>query len=244
MPKPVEPVPAATVILLRPAVQAPFEVLLLQRTRDSSFAPGAYVFPGGRVDDADCAPESLDLCVGVAPDEAHGLMPDVGAAHLALGHWVCALREAFEEAGIFLAYDSNGALHHISATEEDLLHEVRRRVHNNHWQFDDVVRNARLRLAADHLHYIAHWITPEFSPKRFDTRFFVAEVPPDMAAVHDGIELVSHAWLTPRAALERHEAGKLPMILPTIMTLRFLADHESIASVIADKQGIPQTFTE
>ncbi len=232
-------------MLLRPSEgAAPFEVLLLRRTPDASFAPGAYVFPGGRVDEADCAPEVLALCAGMDAAAAFRQLPTADSPEWALGHWVCALREAFEEAGVFLAYDPDGGLHHISATEEDLLREVRRRVHNNRWQFDDVVKAAGLRLAADRLHYFAHWITPEFSPKRFDTRFFVAEAPPGLRAVQDGAELVAHAWLAPADALRQHEAGELPMILPTIMNLERLATHDSIAAVLADSQGAPQTFME
>ena len=245
MPKPVMPVPAATLILLRPcAGEAPFEVLLMRRTSEASFAPGAYVFPGGRVDEADCAPDVLALCGGVDPAAAFEQMPNADSPEWALGHWVCALREAFEEAGVFLAYGPDGGLHHISATEEDLLHEVRRRVHNNHWQFADVVRNSQLRLAADRLHYYAHWITPKFSPKRFDTRFFVAEVTEELPAVQDGVELVAHEWLGAAEALRRHEVGELPMILPTIVNLRRLADHNSIAAVLADRDGTSNTFME
>lgn len=245
MAPPVEAVPAATLILLRPGAEAaPFEVLMLRRPDTASFAPGAYVFPGGRVDEADCAPAVLALCHGVDAAEAYRQMPTAASPAWALGHWVCALREAFEEAGVFLAYDPDGTLHNISATEEDLLHEVRRRVHSNHWHFDDVVKNAGLRLAADRLHYFAHWITPEFSPKRFDTRFFVAEAEPGLQAVHDGVELVAHEWVAPAEALRRHHAGALPMILPTIVNLERLAEHGSIAAVLADRSGSTNTFME
>lgn len=245
MSPPVEPLPAATTILLRPGGDVcPFEVLLLQRPKSSSFAPGAYVFPGGRVDAADCTPDMLAMCVGVTPEAAYKQMPDTESPEWALGHWVCGMREAFEEAGVFLAYDADGGLHHISATKEDLLHEVRRRVHSTRLPFGELLQASGLRLAADRLHYVAHWITPEFSPKRFDTRFFVAETPADMQAVHDGTELIGHEWLAPAEALRRHETGAFPMILPTIVTLRHLAAHESIAEVFAGNEGIPQTWME
>lgn len=244
MSEPVTPLPAATIMLLRPSLDVPFEVLLLRRTRESSFAPGAYVFPGGRVDETDCAPEMLALCDGVTAEDAYRQMPDTASAEWALGHYVCAMREAFEEAGIFLAYDGDGGLHHISATEEDLLLEVRRRIHTSRWDFGELLRASCLRLAAERLHYVAHWITPEFSPKRFDTRFFVAEAPPDQPARHDGIELVAHEWLAPAEALRRHEAGELPMILPTIVSLRHLAEHGNIADVMSDRSGIPQVNME
>lgn len=244
MAEPVTPLPAATIMLLRPAADSPFEVLMLQRDARSSFAPGAYVFPGGRVDETDCAPGMLALCEGVTPEAAFGQMPDADSAAWALGHWVCAMREAFEEAGIFLAYDPDGDLHHISATDEDLLLEVRQRIHATRWNFGELLQVSHLRLAAERLHYVAHWITPEFSPKRFDTRFFVAEAPPDQPARHDGIELVAHEWVAPADALARHEHGEFPMILPTIVSLRHLAGHESIADVMADTSGIPQVNME
>jgi len=217
---------------------------MMQRTADSSFAPSAYVFPGGRVDEADTTLDALEMCVGVDIEAAGYAMPDLGNPGLALGHWVCALREAFEEAGIFLAYDPDGSLHHISAIEEDLLGEVRRNVHNNRLGFVDLLQRTHLRLAADRLHYYAHWITPEFSPKRFDTRFFAAEVPGGMDAMHDGIELVNSLWITPGDALDRHENGALPMILPTIMTLKQLESYDSIAAVFADTPDHPKSNME
>ncbi len=42
----VEPVPAASVLVLR----EPFELLLLRRSEKSSFVPNAWVFPGGTAD--------------------------------------------------------------------------------------------------------------------------------------------------------------------------------------------------
>ena len=77
-------------------------------------------------------------------------------------------------------------------------------------------------LAVDRVHYVAHWITPEGEPKRFDTRFFLARAPEGQAYAHDDAELIGSEWVRPSDALERHRAGAFPMIGPTTLCLQDL----------------------
>lgn len=84
----------------------------------------------------------------------------------------------------------------------------------------------------DALRPLAWWITPEAEPKRFDTRFFIAEVARDTAAVVDAKEAVDHAWLTPRAALEAYARGEVVLAPPTLCTLEDLAPWSSVQAAV------------
>ena len=90
-------------MILARDVPGGLEVLLLQRHPNSRFAPGAFAFPGGRVEPSDAAPGIEARCRALGRVEAARQLPDVEPAERAIGFWVAALREAFEEAGILLA---------------------------------------------------------------------------------------------------------------------------------------------
>ncbi|MGH7462812.1 MAG: NUDIX domain-containing protein, partial [Longimicrobiales bacterium] len=100
---PVEPRPAATAVLMRDADGEP-EVLLLKRHRSSGFVPGAYVFPGGRVD---------------AGDERVS-WPDSNSSVVPAQYWVAAIREIFEETGILLARSRTGAWVRDASSDPEL----------------------------------------------------------------------------------------------------------------------------
>ena len=98
----------------------------------------------------------------------------------------------------------------------------------------EVLAAEHLVLALDGVRYVAHWITPEGEPKRFDTRFFLARAPEGQAYAHDDAELIGSEWVRPPDALARHQAGDFPMIGPTIVSLqdigRFATCDELLAS--------------
>jgi hypothetical protein len=89
-----------------------------------------------------------------------------------------------------------------------------------------------LRLAADRLAYLSHWITQAGRPRRYDTRFFVAAAPEEQVALHDDREVIGTRWLTPRDALADHEAGRMTMIFPTVRTMVALGRFDSSAEVL------------
>jgi len=99
--------------------------------------------------------------------------------------------------------------------------------------FARVLRGLNARLDGTAVEYIAHWVTPLVEPRRYDTRFFAARVAPGANAVHDEREMTGTVWLTPRAALERHRRGDLPMIFPTIRTLEDLSDFATVGELLA-----------
>ena len=86
----------------------------------------------------------------------------------------------------------------------------------------------------DRVHYFAHWITPKMAPKRFDTRFFVADVPPGQTAIHDDFETVETVWIpTGGSALARWEAGEFDIIFPTMRNLKAVSRFATTADLLA-----------
>ena len=212
-----EPLPAATVILARPA-ETGFEVLLLKRLRTSGFVPGAFVFPGGRVDAAD---SSADL-IG----RADGMTAEPEPAY-----WMAAAREAFEETGILLAVRPDGTA--CALLQDDPgMRDWRARLLADAAGLIDVVKAMDVRLDFSQTAYCAHWITPVAEPRRFDTRFFLAEVPAGCDGAIDEREMSESVWLSPIRALRRFEQGTLPMVFPTVRTLHELARFGTIDAAL------------
>ncbi len=211
---------------------------MVLRNAGSSFVPGSYVFPGGRVDEADCHRDMEQFCEGSELVMAQRELDGTSAPEKALGIRIAAIRETFEEVGLLFARHQDGSL--ILLDGGDAGHRFRsyrRRVHGGELPFIEVLRRAKLVLALDRLHYFSHWITPELSPIRYDTRFFVAEVPSGQEALHDGKELTRHLWIKPEEALNRYHERRFHMVVPTIVTLEELAHFEAIDDVIDSTKG-------
>ncbi len=228
-PSPVIPAPAATLVLLRDRPAGGVETLLIQRHQNSRFAAGDHVFPGGRLE-ADDNPEDAEAwCVGLEAAAAARVL-GLAEPRPALGYWIGAIRETFEEVGILLAYGADGRL---LAGDVGRLAEHRRACQRDNRAFWTMLRAARLRLATDRLVYFAHWITPEGRPLRFDTRFFAAAMPAGQAAVADEREIVGVRWLTPPEALAAQRAGEISLRIPTATTLGLLETATDTADALA-----------
>jgi glyoxylase-like metal-dependent hydrolase (beta-lactamase superfamily II)/8-oxo-dGTP pyrophosphatase MutT (NUDIX family) len=210
--EPVTPRPAATILLLRDAEQGP-EVLMTRRSLKASFAPGAYVFPGGVVDATDTAVLDRGLAV-VRDDQA----PEI------LSYATAAVREAFEELGVLLARGSG---------DERELARIAAQLGERRGEnlFDQLAAHG-LRLALDEVHWFSHWITDRDLPKRFDARFFVARMPEYQEPVADEGEQFEPIWVNPAIGLERHERGEFNIIFPTIRTLRQLSAFGSTDEIL------------
>ena len=231
----VTPTDAATVILLRQVngEGKGFEVLMALRNSRSAFVPSSYVFPGGRVEEEDCLRDMENFCNRSDLTRAQGAFDGISSSERALGFRVAAIRETFEEVGILFACQRDGTLLPVDSDDIDRRFlSYRERVHSGELSFSEVLRREDLMLALDRLHYFSHWITPEMSPIRYDTRFFVAEVPPDQEALHDGGELTGHVWITPAEALEEYRQRRFHMVVPTIVTLEELSCFEAINDVL------------
>lgn len=223
--------PAATILLMRDGA-AGLEVLLMRRGRAAGFVPGAYVFPGGRVDRSDAEPhvvEHLDGLDGAAAARRLEL-PDGDPP--ALAYYLAALREAFEETGILVARLPDGGAPATAAADPG-VDALRDDLMEDRVTFAEALDRMRCRLDGGAVEYMAHWITPEVEPRRYDTRFFAAKVPGDAQAVVDPREMTDAVWLSPTQALRRFREGSLPMVFPTIRTLMDLSVFESADAVLA-----------
>jgi glyoxylase-like metal-dependent hydrolase (beta-lactamase superfamily II)/8-oxo-dGTP pyrophosphatase MutT (NUDIX family) len=200
--------PAATVLLLRDGPQG-IEVLMTRRSMSASFAPGAYVFPGGGIDAADA--------------QAHGMAhrrPKQSDLHLTQA--IAAIRESFEELGILFARHADGRW----ADNTDIAQIDRKQA------FAAQCQARGLTLAADQVFVLAHWITDRDLPRRFDVPFLVARMPEGQTPVADGSEQFEPVWVRPVDALSRHEAGDFFIIFPTIRTLDRLKSFAKVEDVL------------
>ncbi len=200
---PVDPDPAASIIVLRPC-QERFEILMVQR-HSRGFFGSLVVFPGGGVDPIDRSDLAATLVDGDNEDHDHRS---------------AALRELAEETGLLAA---RGGIRRSPDLRGDELFEY--------------VGAAGVVLAGESLVLVSRWVTPEFAPRRFDTRFYLLAVEETPTVRLDSEELVRYAWATPEAALDRYESGEWPMIHPTLAHLRWLSRRSSISDAVASARG-------
>ncbi len=203
---------AATVLLLRDAPGGGLEVLMTRRSPQASFAPGAYVFPGGAID-----PQDAESATHAQADRRPAQAPD------RITQAVAAIRESFEELGVLLARRPDGRF----ATADDIAALDRGA------PFIAQCAARGLRLAADAVFLLAHWTADRDLPRRFDVPFLVARMPQGQEPVADETEQFEPVWVRPRDALDRHAAGQFFMIFPTIRTLERLAEFASADAVLA-----------
>lgn len=230
---PAEPVaarPAATIVLMRDGAQGS-EVLLLRRNRTAGFVPGAYVFPGGRVDGADGRPALVERTDGLSPERAEERLDHADGTPPAIAFYLAAVREAFEETGILVGRRADGS-HPPTAAESDQVDRVRDDLMEDRLTFAEALERLGCRVEGAAVEYLAHWITPVVEPRRYDTRFFAAAVPPGSEAIVDPREMTDALWIAPDAALERNRDGALPMVFPTLKTLERLARYGDVTATL------------
>lgn len=229
MSSPVVPRPAATITIVRDLADG-FEVLMMKRSLSAGFMAGAYVFPGGGIDEQDTDPALYALCAGMDDTEASRKL---GVDRDGLAYWVGAIRECFEEAGLLLCYDRSGEMVALADPSASARIGAQRDALNaGALSFAEFCRREELRLAVDRLTYFSHWITPAGAPRRYDTRFFAAAAPSTQEPLHDAKELVDTVWVRPDEALRREREGVLSLRTPTIATLRQLGASSDCASLI------------
>jgi 8-oxo-dGTP pyrophosphatase MutT (NUDIX family) len=223
------PRPAATVVVLRDGPAGP-EVFLVRRHEGTPFMGGAHVFPGGRVDAAD-HDGSVTWCDGV--DHAARQLGSLTARE-AIAYHVAAARELFEEAGALLARDSDGRYVSLAGADvHERFKRYRQDVHGGTASMRFIVEREHLRLALDALVLFAHWVTPPIDTRQFDTRFFLARVPPDQTPAHDDAETTHSVWLTPAGAMVQAQSQEIVLPPPTWTTLRELEPFATVDEAIA-----------
>ena len=222
---PATPRDAATVMLLRQGGPG-LEVYMLRRKPSMAFAPGAFVFPGGSVD-----PRDADEQVAWAGPEAaewgriFDAPPDLARA------LVCAaVRETFEESGVLLAGESATSV--VADTTSDEWEADRNALLDRSVSLAELLARRGLVLRADLLRPWSRWITPVLEPRRFDTRFFAAELPPGQRTRDVGGEASEVAWVVPGEALQAGERGDIRLFPPTAVTLSELANCGDLHTVL------------
>lgn len=221
--KPSVPLPASTLLLIRNDT-AGLEVFMVKRHHQIDFASGALVFPGGKVDAHD-----LDPALRAHVDGADVL------DDLRLSLVACAIREGFEESGILLARRV-GSRDLISAEHASSLNDWRPKLNASEVGLVEFLSKEKLRLACDTLVPFAHWVTPTFMPKRFDTYFYVAQAPAGQLGRHDGSESVDSVWVNPIAAIDDK---RWTIIFPTRMNLLKLGAAKTADEALATARRTP-----
>ena len=224
---------AATIILIRD-VSSVSEVFMIKRATKSNFG-GAWVFPGGKVDNEDSENNILDYCQGLDDKQASSIL---SLNEGGMGYWVACVRECFEESGVLLAYKENGHLFKPSLDEKIILNDLRRQLNDDSIVFIDILKKLNLRLALDRILYLSHWVTPKIESRRYSTRFFITSIANDQEAIHDGYEAVDSLWIKIEKALNDYEQGTFPIIMPTIKNLEAIAGYPSTLSILEDKESI------
>jgi 8-oxo-dGTP pyrophosphatase MutT (NUDIX family) len=207
---PDEPIPAATLIVVRERPQGPPELLMVERAEGMAFAAGALVFPGGRIDEA---------------DRVLGQRLGVEAAAIA------AIRETIEETAVPVGLSAPPRPEHVLDIQTALAACE---------DFADVIEQAGLEIDASALTPFARWVPQFHAVRRFDTLFFVARCPPgdwQPRVIED--ECAGACWLTAAEALEREQRGEARLIFPTRRNLERLAQHANFEAILGDALAHP-----
>ena len=235
-PAPVTPAPAATLVLIRDRPGGDIECLLMQRHQKSKFAAGAFVFPGGKIETDDNPEDAAAWCRGLDTATAARRLNLESAPRTALGYWIGAIRETFEEAGLLLAVDADGRDAAIAASR---LAKYRKACQSDNRAFWSLLRNEGLQLATDRLVYFAHWITPEDQPLRFDTRFFAAPAPAGQVPSGDEYEMTDLRWLAPAEAVAANTRGEIMLRNPTVKNLMRFDGARTVAEALDQVRDRP-----
>jgi 8-oxo-dGTP pyrophosphatase MutT (NUDIX family) len=224
--EPAPPRPATTVLLLRPSRRgdkaSPLEVFMVVRHHQIDSFSGAIVFPGGKLEEAD-GDKRLRARSG-GPD-------NIGDDELKFR--IAGVREAFEECGVLLARKRGQKALIAAADLKPIEDRWRAKLAKDEASILDLVEAEDLELATDLMTPYAHWITPTFVPKRFDTWFFLAEAPEDQVALHDGSESTDSVWIGAQEAIDEATAGKRTLVHATQKNLELLAEGGTVAGAIA-----------
>lgn len=203
----VVPRPASTVVLLDDQSR----VYLTKRPHTMKFLGGFYVFPGGAVDKDDEISES-----------PHILNLSEEDVEVNVSFYVAAARELFEEVGVLLAENRDGEM----ALEPKKIQAYREQIIAGKMSFIELLQTENLYFNVKKLTYFGSFVTPKGNRYRYDTSFFLARLPKGQQPSPDEYEIENAFWITPEEALNEYEKGRLPMITPTILSLRTVMNYQ------------------
>jgi 8-oxo-dGTP pyrophosphatase MutT (NUDIX family) len=219
---PAKALPAATVILVRD-YRSELQVYLLKRHAQSGFMAGTYVFAGGTLDPEDREFTVWKDHVDLNPTDLSSRLGGSLSEEEILAYGVAAIRETLEEAGVFLVSQANRPAEDFKRIDNlriagDLPKE---------WFLNLVVSEGWI-LALSALSRWSHWITPVLMKRRYDTRFFLACMPPGQRCSPDNYEITHGLWVSPKKGLMGNISGKIPLSPPTIVMLQELLKYPTL----------------
>jgi len=227
---PVDPRPASSVLLLRDS-DADLQVYVLRRRTSMAFAGGMHAFPGGAVDPRDGDDQGLGW-LGQPPSWWADRLATTEPA--ARGFVCAAVRETFEESGVLLVTGDDGVPVAPAGPDWEI---DRRGLVERRFALSDLLDRRGLAVRSDVLAPWAHWVTPRFEPRRYDTWFFLAALPEGQQARDVSGEADRVAWMRPADVLSAAERGEVAMLPPTWAVLEDLAAHGSVAEAVAAAEG-------
>ena len=216
----VQPRNASTVVLLRPGDNGDFKILLTRRPPQMRFLGGYYVFPGGAVHRDDYSSQVLERCRGLSANDARRILGTDDNTNQALGHWVAVVRELFEEVGVLLCLTESGdQLDLRDPGVKDRIEQKRQAIVKNELNFASFLESENLICDLSRAVYFDHWVTPEIYSMRFDTRFYIAKLPPYQIPLPASEEVIDCLWLAPQDALSKISRHDFPILPPTTTVL-------------------------
>ena len=229
---------AATVLLLRESA-AGVEVLLTRRHENLAFMGGLWVFPGGTLSPADLSSDSMARIPDRAREGCARLHDIAVNPCRRTTVWDCASPPAARRSKKRVCCSPPRNRNCIGKMIVSRMSRIERRAIVSHPElFATPAAGSRAcSCRLDRLVYWAHWITPSNAPRRFDTRFFVAAVPPGQTARIDTMETSDHAWMRPADVIEAAVQARMPVSQPTLFNLMELQTsldtHGSLPALLA-----------
>jgi 8-oxo-dGTP pyrophosphatase MutT (NUDIX family) len=215
---------ASTVVLVRPDENGSFELLLTRRPSEMRFLGGFYVFPGGTVDQEDYSARVLGRCRGLSGNKAQEILGNRHDREVAVGHWVAAIRELFEEVGVLLCQSESGdPIDWRDQRKKENFEIKRRTIVKQELAFGEFLESEGLVCDLSRMVYFFHRVTPAFYPMRFDTRFYLAPLPANQTTLSRSEEVTHSLWISPAEALSQVDRYDFPILPPTTTVLEELA---------------------
>lgn len=232
---------AATVMLLREGPRG-VEVFMMRRAATMVFAAQMMVFPGGAVDPADTDPCMALPEAAVAEWAARYGVDD----RIARGVLVAAVREVFEEVGVLLAHPAAGGARVRPAAAGSLRPDARSgdavtraELAAGGRSLPALLDEGGLRVRPADLVVRAHWVTPLFERRRFDTWILAAALPPGQDITDVSGEADQSAWVRPQEILDAMAAGTAYLLPPTMVCLEELASAGSAQAYLQGAAAVP-----
>ena len=248
---PSTPLDASTLILVREAPNVhPFEVLLMRRHNKQNSFGNAFVFPGGLLEEEDCVSKLADYASVISVEEIKGRLNESSISdEKALGLYFAAIRETFEESGVILAVFKSGRTINFNDLKiRKRFAGYRNMVYQQKMTLEELAKEEKFVFSLNQLTPFAHWITPEHNTSRFDTRFFLAQLPLGQEPIHDAIEMTETLWTTPEEALLKQKTGEILLMPPTLVTLEEMSQFSSTSNLLSFASSrsvqtiLPQVF--